>query len=179
MTKIPEEKLVEALDKLGADVLQNVDALNCGGCGVYAWLVAEALHALGIKTEVVATGMGYGSDVDLNKVRESISANMLNLGAKRHWEQLGATFAHVGVRIKIGRKYYVADANSVNPGKTRLANWKVYKGAYTLEEAEAFAKEARGWNDWFDRKQIPTIRQLVNKHLSPKNFAVDVEGKVA
>jgi hypothetical protein len=179
MAKIPEDKLVEALENLGAEVSRNVDRLNCGGCGVYAWLVAKALDALGIKTEVVATNMGWGDLVDLNEVREQIAANMLNLGSKRHWEQLGAQFAHVGVRIKVGKKYYVADANSVNPGKTRLCNWKVYKGAYTLEEAEAFAKEARGWNDWFDRGQIPTIRKIVNKHLSPKNFAVDPKAKVA
>lgn len=179
MDKIPEKKIVEALENLGADVSRNVEALNCGGCGVYAWLVAEALHALGIKTEVVATNMGYGDLVDLNEVREAISALQLNIGSKRHWEQLGAQFAHVGVRIKVGRKYYVADANAVNPGKSRLSNWKVYKGAYTLEEAEAFAKEKRGWNDWFDRSQIPTIRKLVNKHLSPKNFAVDLDSKTA
>ena len=179
---IPEEKLVEALEKLGAEVSENVEQLNCGGCGVYAWLVAKALTKLGLKTEVVATNMGWfkkPDEIDLNALRAQLAEGNMSLKTKRHWEMLGAEFAHVGVRLKVGKKYYVADANAVNPGKTRLASYKVYKGAYTLEEAEAFAKEARGWNSWFDRKQIPTIRKLVNKYLSPKNLAVDVSGKPA
>lgn len=179
MAKIPEEKIIWALEKLGANVSRSVPAINQGGCGVYAWLVAKALHSLGIKTEVVATNMGIGKPVDLDKLREELAAGGLDFGSKRHWEMLGAQFAHVGVRLKIGRKYYVADADTVIPGKTRLQRWKVYKGAYTLEEAEAFAKEARGWNSWFDRRQIPTIHKLVNKHLSPETLAIDLKGKTS
>ena len=157
------------LDLLGKEVSRRYPWLNHGGCCVYAAMIVAALHKHKIKaTGIVASWSAESlnkSGVTIDKVREGIKKN-----THTEWNNNGVNFSHVGVefeyKAKIRTHKYHYDSHGVKKAGKTLDLMPIYSGRLNLEELKTLAGTKRGWNDTFDRKDIPALRKLVKDFLA-------------
>jgi hypothetical protein len=160
--------IIAKLDLLGKEALRRYPYLNNGGCCVYAAMIVQALH----KHKINATGIvaSFSADyvgpaVSIDTVRETITRN-----SHKQWNKNGVRFSHVGVefeyadRVRTVKKHY--DTAGVRDASNQLDGVPIYKGRLTIVELKALAGRKDGWNDMFDRKQIPELRKLVKSFLA-------------
>lgn len=150
--------LKKALVKLANAIESKVEAPNNGGCGVIASCVARKLEKLGVKADVVVIRDRYCPGKDIPEVRVQLRPNP----TVREWNQAGVRVHHLMLRITLpdGEEVFW-DSNGVR-GE---AAGPTMKHPFTIAELHAMARERDGWNNWFDRSQIPTIKQLVDDTL--------------
>jgi hypothetical protein len=168
------------LRRLGRAVEDQFPSINYGGCGVYAAAVAERLQALGVQVDVCVSDSGHESSVEAarNNLRHN-GWNPTNANA-RQWTEAGLSFAHLGVRFKHKRHWYVHDTAAIWQGRTRGLGahrrtgsvfddhgprYEVLPDGMTPAEARAIADDPRGWNSTFDRDDIPEVRRMVAEWL--------------
>ena len=161
--------IITKLDLLGKEVLRRYPYINHGGCCVYAAMIVAALHkhkinAAGIVASWAAEELNE-SGASIDTVRENIKKNTMD-----EWNKNGVRFSHIGVefeykaRTRIVKKHY--DTHGVHPARKELDDTPIYKGRLTLAELKKLAGIKKGWNDTFDRRQIPELRKLVNSFLA-------------
>lgn len=161
--------IIAKLDLLGKEVIRRYPLINHGGCCVYAAMIVQALHKHNIKASGIVASFSatYYNDagVTIDKVRETITKNN-----HTQWNSKGISFSHVGVefehkaRVLTVKKHY--DAYGVRKAGKELDDMPIYNGRLTLQELKGLANAASGWNDTFDRKQIPALRKLVKNFLA-------------
>lgn len=161
--------LFETLNTLGHCIKLWYPKINEGGCCVYASIIGEELLARGIKTRIVVAGSNKAK-TNLNRVRRKID----NTNQKIGWHAVGIYFNHVGVEFRLGGKWFIYDSEGVNPrsltlgvwkAPMKLGNFKVHPGFISVADATALGDEPEGWNDCFDRKEIPNMKERVKKFL--------------
>jgi len=167
--------IITKLDLLGKEVLRRYPEINNGGCCVYAAMIVAALHKHKIKASGIVASWraeklnSIGSSID--SVRSNITKNTYT-----EWNKNGVNFSHVGVefeykaRIRTAKRHY--DANGCHPVSSALDGMVIYKGRLTLGELRELAGTKKGWNDSFDRKDIPELRKLVNSFLAVERKTV-------
>lgn len=148
------DDLIATLRTLGREANQlTEDTLNCGGCGVYASIVSDALTALGIEHEIVAC-LDESDSIDEVRPDDPLDP--------REWYDNNAKFLHVGLRMIVGAEAWLYDSDGFYPAEDRVLNsWTVADGALTPDEIRALAGYTRRWNRTFDRSQIPALKELV------------------
>lgn len=161
--------IIAKLDLLGKEVLRRYPTINCGGCCVYAAMIVSALR----KHKIKASGIVASSRADRFNAADSsidvVRSNVLK-NTQDEWNKNGVSFSHVGVefeykaRIRTVKRHY--DANGCHPVNSKLDGMTIYKGCLTLGELRVLAGTEEGWNDMFDRKDIPELRRLVNSYLA-------------
>jgi hypothetical protein len=169
-------EIVDKLNALGKEVMTRYPLINCGGCCVYAAMVAEALQNQGIEVRGIVSAWSAESlnsnGITLDHIRPAIKSNTLE-----EWNKHGIRFNHVGVELvirkegkRVTKKHY--DSKGVKGASKKLDDMPIYKGRLTLTELKALARKRKGWNDSFNRRAIPEIRKLVKKHLGVDRTAV-------
>ena len=160
--------IIAKLNALGKEVASRYPNINNGGCCVYAAMIVQALH----KHKIKATGIvASSSAVYLNAAGVSIDTIREGLGKNTHteWNKNGVRFSHVGVefeyraQIRSVKRHY--DTAGVHLAGKKLDGMPLYKGRLSLEELKVLAGTKNGWNDEFNRKDIPAIRKLVKNYL--------------
>jgi hypothetical protein len=161
--------IITKMDLLGKEVLRRYPAINYGGCCVYAAMIVSALHKHKIKASGIVASYSANS---LNAAGSSIDAVRSNItkNTQDEWNKNGVSFSHVGVEfehkalIRTVKRHY--DANGCHPVSSGLDGMTIYKGRLTLGELRVLAGTRKGWNNMFDRKDIPELRKLVNSYLA-------------
>ena len=107
----------DQLNMLGQAAERQLPSLNYGGCCVFAAEVGKALKAKGIPVRGIAAGHWWGDESpDLAKLHKQIG-NVMDGNA---WNSAGVNFSHVGLRVKLGCKWYNYDSAGLSPDLTRL-----------------------------------------------------------
>lgn len=151
----------EQLNLLGQAAERQIPSLNYGGCCVFAAEVGKVLKAKGIPVRGVARGWMEATE-PLHKIKEAIN----NLENADEWNDQGVNFSHVGLQVKLGRKWYVFDSNGCDPDATRLNGRHLYPGHLSVEDIDKLASNPENWNKAFRRKTgIPAIKRLVREYL--------------
>lgn len=161
--------IIDKLNKLGKEVLRRYPYINHGGCCVYAAMIVQALHKHKIKASgIVASHSAVyynNAGVTIDSVRETITKH-----DHRQWNSKGISFSHVGVEfehqglVRTVKKHY--DTAGVRRAGKELDDMPIYKGRLTLIELKKLGGTKHGWNDTFDRTQIPELRKLVKDRLA-------------
>lgn len=152
----------EQLNLLGRAAENKIPALNYGGCCVFAAEVGKALEAKGIPVRGIARGWMEATE-PLQKIKKAIR----NVENSKEWNNQGVNFSHVGLQIKLGRKWHNYDSAGLSTDLTRLGrSFGVYSGHLSVAELDKLASNPDNWNNTFKRKTgIPAIRKLIREHL--------------
>ena len=156
---------------------QTYGDINWGGCGVMAGIVGEILELQGIPVEVV-TPSGYNIGVPPKLARERLQAEYWGENwTAEDWDNNGLSRSHLAVRFVLGGKLHTWDSNGllcsdrffgrcVSGKPSHVADYPFGEGM-TVQECIEISSTPRGWNTYFDRSQIPLMRELAYRHLIP------------
>lgn len=165
--------LIPTLRRMGRAANRKFPSLNHGGCCVYASEVGRRLEDAGLTVRVVS-GRPWAWEADqspTDKVREVLLKNNRNVNSKHNWSSNGIDFWHVAVQFMHDGKWYSCDSDSVHRGIDRFGKRRLMHKApgsgFTVNEAIGFAEEVEGWNSCFNRTDIPAVKNLIDKYLSP------------
>lgn len=171
--------LIAALEVHGEDANERIEALNAGGCCVYAAHVAERLAKLGVPVwGVVGMWGAHENGYNANEIRERIieeGGDPLDVGA---WNDNGVEFNHVLIQFVHRGRVWLHDSNGTRPVEQDdpeltedTCGTDVMAGYLTVRELRAFADQPEWWNCWFDRDTgIPAIRAGIRRNLSVRNL---------
>lgn len=169
--------VVEILDMLGivADyVYKNYPTINSGGCCVYAAEVATIFGKFPMVSDIrglVYCSPGYDVDADIDVVRPNISNH-----TSVEWARNGIAFNHIVLGLRVGGREYHYDANGLYPPDGSISvKREMLKGGLRVDELVQLASVSDGWNDEFDRDNIPAIRTymkgVVGEYKGSNSFA--------
>ena len=154
--------------------------INYGGCGVMAGIVGEILEIWGIPVEIV-TPAEKGLDTPPREIRERLIAEYWGEDWTVHdwtvhdWDDNGLHRSHLAVRFVLGDKVYTWDSDGLlcsdrffgrnEYGEPSYCADYPFGDGMTVRECIEISSTAAGWNTWFDRDQIPMMRELARKYL--------------
>lgn len=150
--------VIDVLKTLGTRINRWYPKINFGGCCVYASLVGKELQKRGLDVNIIVAA--YDASENIDRARKFVNNNKME-----EWNTHGIWFNHVGLEIRIGDEIYHHDTNQTKPEGLFLGEWEIYEGRLSVEEAENLASRAEGWNDSFDRRSIPRLRNHIEKFL--------------
>jgi len=134
---------------------QNHHSINRGGCAHMAVLLAKELE--GYLEDMRITSVASEGVLDIDEARNNLYAN--NTDA---WSELGIGFKHVWIEGTIDSSHVAIDSTGVHEAEFTHELWgSPCNGSFTIEEMEELSNEETGWNTWFDRGQLPSIKALV------------------
>lgn len=151
--------IIRKLNKLGRAVSERYPYINNGGCCVYAALVAEALIYHKINCSGIVASWDAG-DISIDEVRANVRKNALD-----EWEYNGVLFSHVGLEFEHNGRIRHYDTSGAKFAKKNFDGMKVYKGRLRIDELKKLASKRQGWNESFNRRHIPAIREMVKEYL--------------
>lgn len=140
---------LEAQFKNVQDYLNEVDNINCGGCGISAYAMFLWLQKMNMLTE----------DVKVVFLHHSYSGNDF---------QTNQSFYLQGVGKPVAPEHVVLMRNGVmidSSGEYKKANDYAYHLAVSIDKAEDFLVNSlndNNWNSWFNR---PSIAPKIEKDL--------------
>lgn len=166
------KRLLAMLNKLGKDAEKNIEYLNSGGCAVFAAHVGYHLkYRAGLTDVVLRVGHSYADDEDdLIPIDEARNHLHPNANASE-WNAAGLSFGHVILEFKTGktkpaRWHYDSSGVTSVSNVTNNFGFLLHPGEMTVEEGLAIAADHAGWNTLFDRRQIPALIRIIDKHFS-------------
>ncbi len=163
-------QLIPFLKGLGNELEDKFYNINLGGCCVIADLIGEHLQNF-TDTKVVVFN-GWSGTIDLDEVRKDIEATMGDPNDKNLWDAEGCGFGHVLLEIESDGTFYLVDSEGVHDSLSYSEFSNRDDGYLTLDEARNMGNQVEGWNDSFDRRQIPQIRETIDNAF--EKFAREV-----
>lgn len=165
------ENLTNTLNSLADNVGREIEYLNSGGCGVIAAFVGEYLKNVeGISQVRVLNASGVTEHVDITEIRKSIPRGQKDNIDQWYDNAPYGIFNHLLISFCYEGTRYVFDGyEGVMPWNQykQLTSWCYRsKGSFTIDEIKKLSVDSgKGWNDCFDRNQIPKIRKLAKRYL--------------
>lgn len=152
----------DKLEQLVTNIQESIDwvsDLNCGGCGVFAALVAKRLNRIGIPA-VVRVG-AWSANQHPSAIRDTYHKNSRPKQAD-FWMNC-VSFDHLIVEIPFGGQIFHMDSECFHPAEsvTRTCNAPLFPDPLDIHTALRIAKD-KGWNHRFNRKQISSMIQSLN-----------------
>lgn len=148
------KKLVSVLKGLSI-VKDKYPKVNCGGCGAVALYISQELNKREIKHDIVWIGNSYTNKKQIKDIFTNNSNPSLS-----EFSENGIFLSHVMIKVK---KYFI-DGSGVFKGYDNT-EW-THRSVVTklkIEQLNALVSSPDGWNDRFDRSDMPKIKKLVNK----------------
>ena len=156
------------LNKLGKEVIKRYPSINYGGCCVYAAIVATELKKYKIDAcGIVASRSAGETDYSIDQARNNINKNTV-----QSWENNGIVLSHIGLEFEVGGKKKHYDTKGVRPASRYSGDLTIYKGRFQHAELKQLAAKKSGWNNHFNRRDIPAIRKLVQNRLAVDTTSV-------
>lgn len=156
-------ELKPLLTAISTDIDANFYKVNHGGCGVFANIVAKQLrkHYCGV-FEIKVANQYVDIEAPINYVIDE-----LGLKSLKQWNDNDIVCRHIVLVFDEGSKRTLTmfDSEGVdNIKRTVMLNpheW--YAGSLTLKQLDDIASKKSGWNDTFDRAQIPEMKICIKK----------------
>lgn len=146
--------------------LQKIDAnherINAGGCAVFAVELYKTFRALGISAKIYV--LTHAPSKMHNDARKKLKKmGMFNLSMLN---DMGLYFNHVVIEAA-GAAF---DSTGSYPSIDFVRNkWNVSTATrYSLRDMKKLASAKRGWNQSFDRTQIPSIKKQLKSQFIDK-----------
>lgn len=155
-----DKKFLRELSRFGKRINRTYSYVNRGGCCIVAAEFARPLKQIFPSTNIIVGSYKWEQAQDLEKVRKLIGSNSF-----RQWTKHGIDFTHVLLEFEFEGKMYQFDTcDGVVPRKdTTILDLRILDGHLTLSEAQDLAHSPVGWNEMFDRKQIPAIQKDIKE----------------
>jgi len=163
-TKFQIGSLTSQLNFLGREINRRFESINCGGCCVYASIVAACLAKRGIFAQGIVSSYTVAAEPEANI--DAIRQRLPFVGRKDLWNEKGVYFTHVGIELRADSHDWHYDTNGIFQANGLLDKMPIYPGRLNLNEMKSLADEADGWNTTFDRKHIPAIAATVKHYVS-------------
>lgn len=133
--------------------------IDCGGCGVFAYLLGSCLEQFdNCKVRVKVRNYDGGN------LNQAVPDNGIHI--IYNWNENGVHFNHIILKIKLkGKRPFYLDSNGIY----KRDNW-IMQGSIPVDYIQGIVSQKTGWNDWFDRDKIPNIVQALETffHNCPK-----------
>lgn len=158
-----------ALTTLGRKINKNFPTINYGGCCVYAAYLGKLLEKKGWKVTGKVSAPFYASaGVDLR----SVASNIKNHVDHSEWADNSVYFYHVFLSIETDTGVLFHDTDRTVSKSKQFNGLDCYDGFLTVEEMTDLANNSDGWNNTFERYQIPAIRKMLVDHMQfvPENI---------
>ncbi len=124
----------------------NINAIDFGGCGVFAYLAGSCIAQFdNCKVRVKVRNYEGGN---LNEAVPDDGIHIIH-----NWNENGVHFNHIVLKIKLrGQKAFYLDSNGIyHPDR-----W-VMRGSIPVDYIQGIVGKRVGWNTCFDRDQIPNM----------------------
>lgn len=163
--------LIQQLNDLAVELRSNVQNINSGGCCVVAVNMYKKLKPLlgrKIRIEFILTGYVESTDHVKDGLREwkNITRNHNN-GNLHSWLGMSCDHAYVVFNYNGDKYYFDTDVGAIPYREGRKMIYREYgDGVFTrmsFRVAEQMAATRIGWNIRFNRKQIPTLEQIIEQ----------------
>ena len=142
----------------------DIGDVNRGGCGVFAVILCEELHRQGF-TDAKIRAYDYDYDGDQPNLCE-VEKNCDDPSNMYEWRAYGATFVHIVVEFD-GRLWDCDGSVAVENGKRWNRSFVLNDGHVSLDSMRRMADKKEGWSFYFDRAQIPAMKEIVKLMLAP------------
>jgi hypothetical protein len=165
------KKLLKMLNELGKEADNHISSLNRGGCAVFAAHVGYYLkYRAGIKDVKLRVGHSWAGNSDAIPAVDEVRNNVHPNANAAEWSAAGLNFGHVIVEFTTGKmrktaRHYDSDGVTKQANVTNNFGFSLHPGSMTVEEGLQIASEQDGWNRQFDREQIPTLINIIDKHF--------------
>ena len=150
-------KLVSVLNELGK-ISKKYPTINYGGCGAFALYVSDELNKRNIKHDIAWIGNTFGNSSMKKEIREIFKSNSyVNLV---EFNRNGIYLSHAMIKIKNN----FVDAEGVFNGFNNT-NWTYREVLATIktDELRMLVNDEQGWNDEFNRKNMPKLKKDIEK----------------
>jgi len=156
--KVDKRQVETAIDEILCELRATGIAsnINCGGCGVFAKLLALKLSSVGVPCQIVFFDEEEPAEVKKEFLNNARNSNKTKFNRR---ERLILTPEHVAVRIK-GTKLIVDGARTSN---------KNPDGHYSMDELE-FALKYGTWNPAYDKRQNPKVARVIESGFERAGF---------
>lgn len=158
---------IDELNDLAAIVSKSIKNINWGGCCCFASVVGARLREH-FPVEIVVYSDRVDEDVTIDSARLGVKYNV-----PAEWHSNGIWFGHVVVEyidefgiIRLMDSDGVCNSDDVISGGTTRVN-----GYLTILEATELAAVSSGWNNHFDRNQLPQMQQIINDFFDQRLVA--------
>lgn len=173
-----DTNLPKLLERLGYLTNKKHPQLNSGGCCVYASRVAANLKQLKLRPRIIVAGIyQINRNEDIRTLRDGHRHLTL-----KEWNDRSVFFSHVFVEFSWRDQQWLHDSdNTVIRARDQgyLGNWYFYDGYLTVGEALLLAADAAGWNEQFDRAQVPQVHAGIDRFFKNKIFAKSVDSTLS
>jgi hypothetical protein len=165
-------RLKDILDIVAMRVATQFTHVNDGGCGVFALYVAKQIHG-NINYRICASDEDPGC---LETARRTIKSSGKSGLTLDDWADANIWFGHIFLELEIDGVWYAYDttglfkASSTDP----TFDWRKHKGHLTLTELQGIANVSDGWNQAFNRNQMPKMKLMVSRafEVAPSDLFV-------
>jgi hypothetical protein len=156
------------IENISAEIENTIIEINSGGCAVFAVELVKRLNLIGFVNAKLRTyGYAYNTKgVIINNVEQEILATngaLPNLTGE--WNDNGVWFNHVRVEWQ-NRLWDSEGACSLRHGRSWGWGSVIQDGDISVPALDLLCKPQRNWNDTFDRKQIPNVKAIMDKHFT-------------
>lgn len=140
--------------KICKTINKQVENINCGGCGVFAYLMGTALNKFdNCNTRVRVVSYSNKPKKDLNSLVPE------NRNETSEWNRNGVYFNHIVLEVTLNNKVFNIDSNGIYKDD----NDTLIDGSIPVHFIKRIVSGRRGWNSWFDRTDIPLIAKSIRK----------------
>ena len=142
------------------------DNMNYGGCCVFAGLVAPHIEKMHPSTRVRV--IEFGAECEDTNIDDSRTDGKYGLNTMSDWCDGGISFYHVVIEFDYRGKTYLLDSEGIVDAEDYYdqTGLSPYGGNMTIKETQYIARSKRGWNDMFNRDNIPSLTKDVNKFFN-------------
>ena len=149
MSKITKKQIL----KMCKVINNQIEDINFGGCGVFAYLMGTALNKFE-NCEARVRIVNYR-----NKPKKEINSLVpKDKSDPTNWNKKGVRFNHIILEIKLNGKVFLIDSNGLYEDSD-----KIIEGSIPVHFIKRVVSRPKGWNDWFDRNLIPHMAKLIRK----------------
>ena len=152
--------MIKEINEIVKTLDDEVSAINCGGCCVFAESLFPYLESLGLTPRVkVINFSDCNNTEDITILRESVN----DVFSIDDWNANGVMFNHVVIEFTYRKRVYIVDSTGVFSDVKFDRYSSMFRGSFSHAETRSFAEDRYSWNSWFDREDIGKIKDNLRK----------------